>query len=259
LPRKPARLSGGSSAWRAGWTGSPGALSRNGRVSRRAAVRQARAGRPGWWSCRSTSSRWPGRPCRVELRTQDAGESAFAGFDDGAGVVCDQPAQQGVGVLGVAPVPGAIELVQAGGGEAGRSRCRAARRRLRAGRRPRREPVPGRVPGRRRPGRGPQRRGSGSQRSARASCSPHDASVFMRPRLDSRGGTFTDAAGRLKTSCSASGPSSGTAGLSEADWDLSATGILLAFGRSAEIQTGILSEDLGLQVCAPRGLWHAAG
>ena len=26
----------------------------------------------------------------------------------------------------------------------------------------------------------------------------HDASVFMRPRLGSRGGTFTDAAGRLK-------------------------------------------------------------
>jgi hypothetical protein len=56
---------------------------------------------------------------RVELGDQDNGESAFAGFDDGAGVVGDQPAQQGVGVLGVAKVPGAIELVQAGGGEAG--------------------------------------------------------------------------------------------------------------------------------------------
>jgi hypothetical protein len=31
--------------------------------------------------------------CRVELGTQDIGESAFAGFVDGAGVVCDQPAQ----------------------------------------------------------------------------------------------------------------------------------------------------------------------
>jgi hypothetical protein len=31
----------------------------------------------------------------------------------------DQPAQHGIGVLGVAQVPGAIELVQAGGGEAG--------------------------------------------------------------------------------------------------------------------------------------------
>jgi hypothetical protein len=57
--------------------------------------------------------------CRVELGAQDVGESAFAGFDDGAGVVGDQPAQHGVGVLGVAQVPGAIELVQAGGGEAG--------------------------------------------------------------------------------------------------------------------------------------------
>ncbi len=57
--------------------------------------------------------------CRVELGTQDIGESAFAGFDDGAGVMCDQPAQHGIGVLGVAQVPGTIELVQAGGGEAG--------------------------------------------------------------------------------------------------------------------------------------------
>jgi hypothetical protein len=30
----------------------------------------------------------------------------------------DQPAQQGVGMLDVAQIPGAIELVQAGGGEA---------------------------------------------------------------------------------------------------------------------------------------------
>ena len=47
------------------------------------------------------------------------GESAFAGFDDGAGVVGDQPAQHGIGVPGVAQVPGAVELMQAGGGEAG--------------------------------------------------------------------------------------------------------------------------------------------
>jgi hypothetical protein len=33
--------------------------------------------------------------------------------------VGDQPAQHGIAVLGVAQVPGAIELVQAGGGEAG--------------------------------------------------------------------------------------------------------------------------------------------
>ena len=57
-----------------------------------------------------------------------------------------------------------------------------------------------------------QRRGRGSSRSPRATCSPHEASVFMRPRLDSRGGTFTDAADRLKTSCPTSRhvPSSGT-------------------------------------------------
>ena len=57
--------------------------------------------------------------CRVEFVAQDVGESAFAGFDDGAGVVGDQPAQHGIGVLGVAQVPGSVELVQAGGGEAG--------------------------------------------------------------------------------------------------------------------------------------------
>ena len=38
----------------------------------------------------------------LELQGQDIGESAFAGFDDGAGVVGDQPAQQGVGVLSIA-------------------------------------------------------------------------------------------------------------------------------------------------------------
>ena len=53
-------------------------------------------------------------------RAQDIGESAFVCFDDGAGVVGDQPAQHGVGVLGVAQVPGAVEGVQAGHGQAGR-------------------------------------------------------------------------------------------------------------------------------------------
>jgi len=57
--------------------------------------------------------------CRLELGTQDLGESAFAGLDDGAGVVGDQPAQHGIGVLGIAKVPRAVELMQAGGGEAG--------------------------------------------------------------------------------------------------------------------------------------------
>jgi len=51
-----------------------------------------------------------------------------------------------------------------------------------------------------------QRRGRGSCRSARASCSAHEASVVMRPRLDSCGGTFTGVACRLKTSCSTSRP-----------------------------------------------------
>ena len=56
----------------------------------------------------------------LELAAQEVGESAFAGFDDGAGVVGDQPAQHGVGMLGVAQVPGAVERMQARGGKAGR-------------------------------------------------------------------------------------------------------------------------------------------
>ena len=39
---------------------------------------------------------------RLELQAQDVSESAFAGFDDGVGVMGDQLAQHGVGVLGVA-------------------------------------------------------------------------------------------------------------------------------------------------------------
>jgi len=74
-------------------------------------------------------------------------ESASFGFDDGAGVMGDQPAQHGVGMLCVAQVPGAIELVQAREGKARRrSRCRAAMRRLPADGRQRRGLVPGRVP-----------------------------------------------------------------------------------------------------------------
>jgi len=103
------------------------------------------------------ASRHAGRyvRCGAELGTQDIGESAFTGFDDGAGVVGDQSGQHGIGVLGVAKVPGAVELMQARSGEAGGSRCRAATRRLPADRRPRREPVPGSVLARRRPGRAP--------------------------------------------------------------------------------------------------------
>jgi hypothetical protein len=50
---------------------------------------------------------------------KDVGESAFAGLDDGARVVCDQSAQHGVGVLSVAQVAGAVEGVQARGGKVG--------------------------------------------------------------------------------------------------------------------------------------------
>jgi hypothetical protein len=56
---------------------------------------------------------------RIELQAQDVGKSAFAGFDDGAGVMGDQPAQHGVGVLGVAQVTGAVQGVQARHGQAG--------------------------------------------------------------------------------------------------------------------------------------------
>jgi hypothetical protein len=56
---------------------------------------------------------------RGELAGQDVGEAAFFGFDDGAGVVRDQGAQQGFGVLDVAEVAGAVQAVQAGFGEFG--------------------------------------------------------------------------------------------------------------------------------------------
>ena len=56
---------------------------------------------------------------RGELAGQDVGEAAFFGLDDGAGVVRDQAAQQGFGVLDVAEVAGAVQAVQAGGGEFG--------------------------------------------------------------------------------------------------------------------------------------------
>jgi hypothetical protein len=42
------------------------------------------------------------------------------GFDYGARVEGDQPAQHGIGVLGVAQVPGAVERVEACRGQAGR-------------------------------------------------------------------------------------------------------------------------------------------
>jgi hypothetical protein len=55
----------------------------------------------------------------LELAAQGAAESAFFGFDESAGVVGDQTAQQGAGVLGVAQVPGAVKRVEARRGKAG--------------------------------------------------------------------------------------------------------------------------------------------
>ena len=43
---------------------------------------------------------------RLELAGQDVGKPAFLCLDEGAGVMGDQPAQQGVGVLGVAQLYG---------------------------------------------------------------------------------------------------------------------------------------------------------
>jgi len=57
---------------------------------------------------------------RLELEAQDVGKSAFVGFDDGAGVMGDQPARHGVGMLGVAQVPGTVQGVQARHGQARR-------------------------------------------------------------------------------------------------------------------------------------------
>jgi len=93
----------------------------------------------------------------------------------------DQPAQQGVGVLGVMQVSGAVELVQARESKAGgvadvvqpcggfqqvsvsaENGCQAA------------------CPGGDALGVRPAA-GRGSYRSARASCSAQEASVFMRP------------------------------------------------------------------------------
>ena len=45
---------------------------------------------------------------RGELAGQDVGEAAFLGLDDGAGVVRDQTAQQGFGVLDVAEVASVV-------------------------------------------------------------------------------------------------------------------------------------------------------
>jgi hypothetical protein len=54
-----------------------------------------------------------------ELAAQHRGQAAFLGLDLCACVVGDQAAQQFVGVLDIAKVAGAVELVQAGPGQIG--------------------------------------------------------------------------------------------------------------------------------------------
>ena len=118
----------------------------------------------------------------------------------------DQPAQQGVGVLGVAQVPGAVEGVQARHVKVGcvadvvQPRGSLQQIRVRA-ENIRQAMCPGGDTLNVCPA-----AGRDSCRSAPASCCAQDASVVMRPRLGGCGGTFTDVAGRPKTSCSASRP-----------------------------------------------------
>jgi hypothetical protein len=56
---------------------------------------------------------------RGELAGHDVGQTAFFGLDNGIGVVRDQAAQHRVGVLDVSQVAGAVQAVQAGLGEFG--------------------------------------------------------------------------------------------------------------------------------------------
>jgi hypothetical protein len=182
----------------------------------------------------------------IELQAQDVGKSAFVGFDDGAGVMGDQPAQHGVGVLGIAKVPGAVQGVQARHGRA-RSRCRAATRRLPGGRRRRRELVPGCVPARPRPGRASSGGGGVPGGVPGRDVRPVKPARSCGPRLGSRGGTFTDLACRLKTSSDASARSSAMhVGLSEAA--SAASVIPRGSGGSTEIKKEIIARSLGLVV-----------
>ena len=49
-----------------------------------------------------------------ELAGKLVGEAALGGFGEGCGVVRDQAAEQVIGMLGIAEVPGAVERVEAG-------------------------------------------------------------------------------------------------------------------------------------------------
>ena len=143
----------------------------------------------------------PGRG--LELAGEFAGEASFFGFDDGAGVVGYEATEHGVGVLGIAQVPGAVQGVEPGVGQAGRVadvvQMAAATRRSaflpRTGPRVRAVPAT--------PWTCAQRRGSGSSRSERAmSCAlavsvmPFDASQPV-PDGHGRAGPSSDV---LKTS-----------------------------------------------------------
>ncbi len=108
LCREPARLCGGSSAWRAAWTGSPDARGRSGDGSRLVASRPAP-----WWSCRSRSARWKARTARARTRNSGYRRVPFLGFDDGAGVGCSTgPASSTApGSTSYPSVTSAIEIV----------------------------------------------------------------------------------------------------------------------------------------------------
>ena len=60
-----------------------------------------------------------GRGGQGKLASQDMCEPAFFGLDDGAGVMRNQAAQQGFGMASIAEAAGAIQAVQAGGGQVG--------------------------------------------------------------------------------------------------------------------------------------------
>ena len=137
---------------------------------------------------------------RGELAGQDAGEAAFFGLDDGAGVVRDQAAQQGFGVLDVTEVAGAVQAVQAGFGEFGeiadvmepgggleQTGVRANRGGEAAG--PGGDTLDVRPPAGK----------SVGEESAGEVLSP-GCEVCMKSTLVSRAGTCTDAAWRLETS-----------------------------------------------------------
>ena len=56
----------------------------------------------------------------LELAGQLPGETSFSCLDDGAGMVGDQPAEHGLGVLDIAQVPRAIKGMEPGVGQPGR-------------------------------------------------------------------------------------------------------------------------------------------